>query len=152
MTTAKMTPVQRLIYNFFYTRGRRILKELIITMCADDKAVLNHVRLQRVILRAEKYVSELPFFYFMTFKITLYLLNYALPPLSWKLTPFSWMPLERRLKYLNEWQSSSFYYKRTLFKMIQVVCVSHLYSERRLLVSIGFEKSMEHRQQRPVLP
>ena len=147
-----MTLVQRLIYNFFSTRGRRILKELIITMCADDKAVLTHVRLQRVILRAEKYVSELPFFYFMTFKITLYILNYALPPLSWKLMPFSWMPLERRLKYLNEWQSSNFYYKRTLFKMIQVVCVSHLYSERRLLISIGYEKSMEHRQQRSVLP
>ncbi len=145
----RMTLVQRLIYNFFNTRGRRILKELIITMCADDQAVLTHVRLQRVVLRTEKYISELPFFYFMTFKATLYLLNYALPPLSWKLKPFSWMTLERRLRYLEEWQSSSFYYKRTLFKMVQCVCISHLYSEKRLLISLGFEKSMLHRLQGP---
>jgi hypothetical protein len=141
--------LQRAIHWALNARGRRMLRELIVTMCADDQAVLTHVRLQRVILRTEKYISELPFFYFVLFKFTLFVMNYALPPLSWKVTPFVSMNLERRLRYLEEWAASNFYYKRTLFKMVQAVCVSHLYSERRLLVSIGFEPSMEHRQQRP---
>lgn len=144
-----MNGPQRLVYWLLKPRGRNMLRELIITMCAGDHAVLAHVRLQRVILRTEQYISELPFFYFLLFKATLLILNYALPPLSWKLVPFTSMDLERRLRYLEEWQASNFYYKRTLFKMVQVVCVSHLYSERRLLVSIGFEPSLEHRQSRP---
>jgi hypothetical protein len=140
---------QRLVHRLLMARGRRMLRELIITMCADDREVLSHVRLQRVILRTEKYVSELPFFYFVLFKLTLFIMNYALPPLSWKLRPFIYMKLDRRLRYLEEWAASNFYYKRTLFKMIQAVCVCHLYSERRLLVSIGFESSMQHRQTLP---
>jgi hypothetical protein len=140
---------QRVVYWLLKPRGRRMLRELIITMCAGDKAVLEHVRLQRVILRTEKFISELPFFYFLLFKFTLFVLNFALPPLSWKVLPFIWMGPERRMRYLEEWQASSFYYKRTLFKMVQCVCVSHLYSERSLLVSIGFGPSMEKREQRP---
>ncbi|MBI3543875.1 MAG: hypothetical protein HY075_11435 [Deltaproteobacteria bacterium] len=130
------------------TRGRHVLREFIVTICAGDPAVLSSVRLQRVVLKTEKYVGELPVFYFLLFKLTLYLLNYALPPLSWKLRPFTWMNLEERQHYLEEWQASSFYYKRTLFKMVQCVCVSHLYSERKLLESIGFGESLAHREQR----
>ena len=126
-----------------------MLREFIVTMCAGDQAVLEHVRLQRVILRTEKFVAELPVFYFLLFKLTLFLMNFALPPLSWKLLPFTWMSPARKLRYVEEWQASSFYYKRTLFKMVQAVCVSHLYSERALLVSLGFGPSMEKREQRP---
>jgi hypothetical protein len=142
-----MNGFQRAIYGFFNSRGRKIVRELIITMCADDPEVLTRVRLQRVILRTENYISALPFFYFLVFKLALYMIQYALPPLSWKLRPFTWMSLERRLRYFEEWQGSGFYYKRALFKMVQCVCIAHLYSERRLLVRIGFEPSMEHRQQ-----
>lgn len=140
-----MTRWQRRIYNFFNPRGRTILKAVLSTMCADDPAVLTRVKLSRVILRTEKYISELPFFYFLMIKLSLYLMEYALPPLSWKLLPFSMMGLERRLRYLEEWQSSSFYPKRIIFRAASAVCLVNLYSERRLLTSIGFESGLQNR-------
>jgi hypothetical protein len=128
--------------------GRRIVRELIVTMCAGDPDILERVRLQHVILRTEKFIAALPRFYFLLFWMAVYLLQYALPPLSWKLTPFTWMNLERRLRYLEEWQASDFYFKRMLFKMIQCICIAHLYSEERLLEGLGFAPSIEHRRGR----
>ena len=143
-----MTKAQKILYGVLKKTGRQVLKELIVTFCAEDQEVLTKVRLQRVTLRTENYVLSLPFFYFFVFKLTLFLFQYALPPLSWKLTPFTKMSLERRLRYLGEWQSSNFYYKRLLFKLLSLVCVSHLYSEEKLLISLGYELSMKHRVSR----
>lgn len=140
-----MTAGETLIRRALNSRGRKILKEIIITMCAGDEQVLSRVSLKRVTLRTEHYVSELPLVYFIVFKFALYLLQYAIPPISRKLRPFTWLPLEARLDYLDRWKKSSFYFKRMSFKMVQAICVSHLYSERKLLDSVGFEASMLHR-------
>lgn len=140
-----MTLGENLIRRMLNARGRKIFKELIITMCAGDEQVLSRVSLKRVTLRAEHYVSELPLLYFIAFKFALYLLQYSIPPISRKLRPFTWLSLEERLDYLDRWKKSSWYFKRMSFKMVQAVCVSHLYSERKLLDSIGFEASMLHR-------
>lgn len=140
-----MTRFERAVYVFFNSRGRKILRELIITMCAGDPFVLTQVRLQHVILKAEKYVSELPLLHFVIFKIALYMVQFGVPPLVWKLRPFTWLPLESRLAYIEQWQGSRVYFKRALFKFVTLVCVTHLYSEKKLLESIGFGKSMEHR-------
>lgn len=136
---------QKIIAFILNRLGRSIVREILIAMCANDSKVLNKIRLQRVILRLEKYVNELPFFYFFIFKCALFLFQYAIPPLSWKLRPFSSLALEKKISYMEEWQQSRFYHKRVLFKIIQSICVAHLYSEPRLLISIGYKNSMRHR-------
>lgn len=143
-----MSNFQHLVRKALNARGRKILREMLITMCAGDPEVLTRIRMQRVILRTEKYVSELPFIYFVLFKICLYFIQFAIPPFSWKLRPFTWLSLDERLAYLDRWQSSNFYFKRMTFKMVQATCVSHLYSERRLLESLGFSDSIKHREER----
>lgn len=140
-----MTTGERFIRRALNARGRNILREIIITMCAGDEQVLSRVSLKRVILRTEHYVCELPLMYFVAFKLCLYLFQYAVPPISRKLRPFTWLSLDDRLDYLERWQTSSWYFKRMSFKMIQVICVTNLYSERKLLMSLGFEASMIHR-------
>lgn len=146
-----MIGFQNFIRRLLNARGRTILREMIVTMCAGDPEVLTRVRMQRVILRTEKYVSELPFIYFVLFKVCLYMIQFAVPPLSWKLRPFTWLSLDDRLAMLVRWQASNFYFKRMSFKMIQAVCVSHLYSERRLLESLGFGEGIKHREERTCL-
>lgn len=142
-----MTRFQKAIYRFFLSRGRKVLRELIVTMCAEDSFILSKIRLERVIMRAEKYVAELPFIYFFLFKITLLIVEYGIPPITNKFRRFSSLSLEKRLAYLEEWQGSRFYWKRILFKMISTVCVTHIYAERKLLTNIGFEDSLLHRYQ-----
>lgn len=142
---------QRIVRRLLAPRGRKILREYIVTTCAGDPEVLTRVRLQHVVLKTEQFVSALPFIYFLLFKLTLFMLEYSIPPLALKLRPFTWLPLEKRLKYLEQFQGSSIYFKRTLFKMVHAVCVSHLYSERKLLMYVGFSRSMEHRERRPVV-
>src|SRR5690606_10355326 len=125
--------------------GRHILKAFLLTMCEEDPVILENVRIAHVILRTERYLAELPFFYFVVAKISFYLIEYALPPLGWKLLPFSRLSLEKRIRYLAEWQGSNFYPKRILFKTAASVCLAQLYSERRLLSSLGFENAMQKR-------
>lgn len=143
-----MTRFERSVYNFFSARGREIMKCLITTLCADDPAVLTRIRIQRVILRTEKAVAKMPLFYFVMLKVALYLIEYAIPPISWKIRPFTWMSLDERLQYLNEWATSRFYYKRMLLKLLVSICLPRLYSEKKLLLSLGFEKSLQHRTRR----
>ena len=125
---------------------RRILESLIIGLCAGDSRVLSKVNVAQVAGNVEQFVAELPPFYRFCFFISLFILEFALPPLVWKVRPFSKLPIEKRVHYLEDFQSSWFYFKRIIFKLPSVVCVLHLYSEPALLVYIGFEKSINHRQ------
>jgi len=140
-----VTRFERAIYNFLNARGREIMKCLIATLCADDPAIISRVRIQRVILRTEKAIAKMPLFYFVVLKIGVYLLEYAIPPLSWKIRPFTSMNLDQRLEYLNTWSSSRFYYKRMILKLLISLCLPRLYSEKRLLLSIGFERALQGR-------
>jgi hypothetical protein len=137
--------LQKMFQNYFISSGRHILRTFLLTMCAEDPEVLKHVRLTHVILRVERYLFELPFFYFLAVKISFYLIEYAIPPLGMKIRPFTWLSLADREKYLDQWQNSNFYPKRILFKAAASVCMSHLYSEHKLLQSIGFGKALEKR-------
>lgn len=140
-----LTKWQRRIFGFFNNRGREVIKVLIATMCADDPMVLTRIRMQRVILRTEKNIANMPFFFFLMLKITIYLMEYAVPPLAWKFTPFTKMPLEARLKYLESWSGSRWYAKRMLMKLVLAICLPQVYSEKRLLISLGYEDSLQHR-------
>jgi hypothetical protein len=143
-----MTDLQRRIWIFLTFRGRRILESLVVTLCAGDEFVLSRVRMQHVVLKAEKQISELPFFFFFTFKIVLYVIEWAVPPLSWKFQRFTRMPLERRLEYLEEWEFSKFAAKRNLFKLVKALCICHIFSEPKLLESIGYGDAMRKRYER----
>jgi hypothetical protein len=136
---------QKAIQNTFISSGRPILRTFLLTMVAEDPEVLKHVRLTHVILRVERYLFELPFFYFLAVKLSFFLIEYAIPPLGMKLRPFTWLSLQQRERYLDEWQNSNFYPKRILFKAAASVCLGHLYSEKKLLESIGFKGSMDKR-------
>jgi hypothetical protein len=101
--------------------------------------------MQHVVLQAEKHISELPFFFFFTFKIVLYVIEYAIPPIAWKFRRFSKMSLEQRLRYLESWELSRFAAKRNLFKLVKAICVCHIFSERPLLKAIGYEEALKLR-------
>lgn len=121
------------------------MQVLIATLCADDPAIISRIRIQRVILRTEKAIAKMPLFYFVVLKFGLYFIEYAIPPFAWKLRPFTSLSLDQRLEYLNQWATSGFYYKRMILKLLISLCLPRLYSEKRLLLSIGFERTLQGR-------
>lgn len=126
-------------------RSRKTLAALIITLCANDEFILSHIRIKRVILRTEKRISELPIFFFFAFQIVLYLLEYSIPPLAWKILPFSRLSAEKQLAYLEGWESSRFAIKRNLFRLVKAVCICQIMSERKLLIALGYGEALEDR-------
>lgn len=128
-------------------RGHHILEALILTLCADDPEILKNIRRRKVILRAEKFIGDLPLTYTLLAKFALYLIEYAVPPLAWKVRPFSRLSFEDRLTYLESWWASPFYSKRMIFKMLTSLCVPEIFSERRLLKKLGYGPSLTHRKE-----
>lgn len=128
-----------------FGRGRHILEAMLICMCAGDEDVLSKIRMKHVVLKTEKHVTELPKFYFLAFKAVLLWIEYEIFPLAWKFRRFSKMPINRQLAYLETWERSSFFAKRNMFKLVKAMCVCHIYSEHKLLASIGYENAMRAR-------
>lgn len=144
-----MTNLQRRIWLSLTLRGRRIVEAMVITLCAGDEFVLSRIRMQHVILKTEKHISELPFFFFLMFKIVLYMIEYSFFPFSWKIRRFSGMTLEKRLIYLETWEHSKFALKRNLFKLVKALFICHIFSEHTLLVAIGYGDALQNRVKRP---
>ncbi|MGZ3689316.1 MAG: hypothetical protein ACXVBW_13510 [Bdellovibrionota bacterium] len=142
-----MTGTQLRIWNILTFRGRGILESMVVTLCAGDEFVLSRIRMQHVVLRAEKQISELPFVLFLGFKICLYLIEYSFPPLAWKFRRFSRLPLESRMAYLETWEGSSLALKRNIFKLVKALCICNIFSEHKLLAAIGYEESLVKRMQ-----
>ncbi len=129
--------------------ARQILESVVIAFCAGDEFVLSRIRMQKVVLKTEKQISELPFVFNLVFRTALYLIEYAFPPIAWKFRRFTRMPLERQMEYLHEWMHSPFAYKRNLFKLVKAICVSQIFSEHKLLEGIGYGPALEHRKKSP---
>jgi hypothetical protein len=127
-----MTSLQHRIWVFLTFRGRSILEALIVALCAGDEFVLERIRMQKVVLRTEKYVSELPFTFFLGFKLALYLLEYV------GIGRFSKLSIERKLRRMEIWETSGLGPQRNLFKLMKAACVCHIFSEQRLLADIGY--------------
>lgn len=140
-----MTSLQHRIWVGLTFRGRHIVEALIIALCAGDEFVLSRIRMQRVILRTEKFIAELPFFFFITFKFVIYVIEYAFPPLAWKFRRFSRLPIDKQLQYLQSWEQSMFSFKRMMFKLVKAACVNQIMCEYKLLADLGYRECLEAR-------
>jgi hypothetical protein len=136
---------QRAFINYLKPKGRKTLHAILEALCVNDQVILSKINLDKLTDRIEQSVNELPMLYFMFFKITLFLIEYAMPPLAFKIRPFRWLNSEEKLSYLNCWVTSRIYSKRILFKLVSTTCLSHLYSEPAILETIGYKRSMDHR-------
>ncbi len=123
----------------------RILKHLIIALCENDTDILSQVDLAVVVTRIRNFVKKLPGVLYLVFYINLFFLEFALPPVVWKIRPFTWLNLQQKLDYLGSWQSSRFGLKRTAFELIKRTCLMHLYSEKTLLKHMGFGSVLTNR-------
>lgn len=140
-----MTSVQRRIWRFFMTRGDDILESLLLTLCTDDEFFTSRVKMARVAVRTKKFVRELPFFFFFSFKAILYLIEYAVPPIAWKFRRFSKLPLEQRLRYLETWENSRIPLKRIVFKLVKAACLCQIMCDHKILVDLGYGKAIQKR-------
>ena len=130
--------------------NKRLQRRLIESVCGADARVLERINIDHTITKIEEFVNEIPPFYRFCYRISLWVIQYAIPPLAWKLRPFSSLSDGQCSKYLESWRSSRFYFKRILFKLPVIVCVLNIYSNRSLLDEMGFGKSLQHREA-PVL-
>jgi hypothetical protein len=124
----------------------RTLRLLVLTLCGEDPDTLKHVDLKQVVIKIKFFILSLPFHYQFLFSFSLFLLEWGIPPFTWKILPFSWMSLHKRVAYLERWQGSPFYWKRMIFKLLSSPCLMHLYAEKSLLIEIGFSPSLEDRR------
>ena len=133
-----MSRWQHRLWVFMTFRGRPTLEALMIALCNGDEFLLSRVRLQRVILKTEKYISELPFFYFMVFKFILYVIEYGVFPFSFRIHRFTRLPVHKQVQVLATWDANPNPLKRNLFKFVKGTCLSHILAETKLLEALGY--------------
>jgi hypothetical protein len=142
-----MSWAQRLIRWLLRSRGQWSLRSMILTLCANDREILDKIDVDTVVERIEDYLAGLPLAYFLGVKGVMLLVEFAIPPISPKLLPMSFMPLEKRIKYVESWADSRFSWKRMSIYALKFVCLKQIYSEPALLQAIGYGPALQERTQ-----
>lgn len=136
----------------FQNKLRHITKHVLIAVCAGDEQVLKHADIERVTDHCMAYVATVPPLFRFVFSTMLLILEYAVPPIMLKLRPFSKLSLAQQMKVIENWHHSRFYGKRMGIKLLTLVCLSNLYAERSLLLTLGFKEAMEARENHRLRP
>ena len=126
-----------------------ILQSLLLTLCGEDPRIIMLVKMDQVAKKVKIFILALPWFYQALFAFCLIFLQYSTPPFAWKFRPFTLLPLNKRLALLRRWQTSWFYWKQVVFKLLTSPCLMHLFSEEEVLDAIGFTPSMQERRHHP---
>ncbi len=129
----------------FLRHQDRIIRKLLLTFVAEDAFILAHVDLDRVLEKIHLSLRALPPAIRLAFHGMLLLFQYGIPPLAWKWRPFTWLPLEKRLACIEEYEQSVLPLKRLNFKILKVICLPALFSERELLIEIGYGRALQWR-------
>jgi hypothetical protein len=137
---------QALIRSLLRTSGRWSLTKVVIAFCDGDEEVLSRINVDTIVRKIELYLVGLPFGYFLAMKIALFIMEYALPPVSGKFMPMMWMSPERRIRYIQSWADSRFSWKRMTFYALKYLCLKQIYAEPALLEHIGYGPALRDRQ------
>jgi hypothetical protein len=125
---------------------KRVLQHLVKAFFGHDPWILERISLDRVIFKICRYVAEFPTLHRFVFRLGLFLVQWGVPPLAWKLRPFTRLSPEAQLHLLqNSWQHSLFPAKRTLFLLLKVGCVCNALTEHALLEGIGYGPALDAR-------
>lgn len=112
---------------------------------AADGFNLNPQELHELALHLHRTLLNLPPFLSFMMRLTFWMVEYAIPPLAWKFKPAQNLPLPERVKYLHQWNQSTFGLKRTMFMVLKHFCVTGLYSHPRVLQEIGYGSTFQER-------
>lgn len=120
-----------------------IIKKLLLTFVAEDSFILASVDLNRVLEKIHRSLGALPCSIRIAFHGILLLFQYG--PLVWKWRPFTSLSLEGRLSCIAAYEQSTLPSKRLIFRMLKVICLPALFSERELLIKIGYGRALQWR-------
>ena len=123
-----------------------MIRELILAMVAYNEKTLGLAPMPEALVKIKKYLRELPWFYGTLFYLALCLFYFAIPPVAFKLRPFFFLTRNEKLKYLQSWHDSHWYWKRILLKLLSSICMANLFSDQKILQDLGFGRSLEHRR------
>lgn len=126
-------------------RHERTLYALMRVACANDPAVLSRVELQNVVKKIHIAVACFPRRYALLFWFNLYLFEYALPPLSWKIRPFSALSPEKQMQTAIHWQERGYFFQRLIFQFLRSVILAAMFSEPGILDLVGYEQALRQR-------
>jgi len=94
--------------------------------------------LDAVVVFADDWVRYMPRLFRLLFPIGLLLLELGALVLGPSLVPCSFMPLERRRRYLSAWARSRSSLRRDLIKGVKALCLFAYYSEPRVTAQLGY--------------
>ena len=123
-----------------------IIKKLLLTFVAEDIFILAPVDLDRVLEKIHLSLRALPCSIRFVFHSILLLFQYGIPPLVWRWRPFTSLPLEKRLTCVATYEQSTLPFKRLIFRLLKVICLPALFSERELLIKIGYGRALQWRE------
>jgi hypothetical protein len=121
-------------------------EQLLIALCGGDYEFLKDVSFEPITAKIKNHIDALPIHLRFVHSLTLFLIANPIPPLSWRLRPFSKMSLDKQVKYLESWEDSRFAARRMMFKIVKVVYLIHLLSDPSLLKITGAYEWLQARK------
>ena len=125
--------------------ARPSLRSLVIAFCSGDPEVISRVSIEDVVTRVETFMEGMAMVHFMAFHFMIFIFEYATVPLTRKILPLRFLPMEKRIRYLDRWADSRFSPKRIAYIGLKYIVMSQIYSEHALLESIGYGPDLRSR-------
>lgn len=124
---------------------RKILSGFVFAFCGGDPLVLGNIDVEAVVDRVGGCLKKMPVTYAIGLRCLILLVEYGIPPLVLKIRPMSSLPILQQVKYLDQWATSRFFVKRVGFIGLKFIFLPQIYSEAKLLQTLGYAHVLEER-------
>jgi hypothetical protein len=92
---------------------------------------------------AENYLSGFDRLTLMLMKFFLLVFEYSAIPLRLRFKTFTKLNSVEQTRFLESWENSRFYFKRSLFSIIKALCCILYYSDETVEQSLGYKPGCE---------
>ena len=120
-----------------------------VTVVGEEPRVLEAMDLDAAMERRRASLATYPRVFALIYTFGLLAFEYALPPLGWKLRPFSRLPFEKRMAYVVQWERSRWQAKRNLLMLMRLMTLADVMVQPAMLEWIGYGESWRHRTGNP---
>ena len=135
--------------NIFKAHQGRIIKALMLAALAYDADLLKTFNADQVVKEVFQRLKNFPFYIRFSFHSFLILFEYFFPKLWHWMRPFSFLPQEIQVIYLNRWEYSGLGPCRQGVLLIKALSLGVLLRQKPLLEAIGYGAALAKRAQAP---
>ena len=137
--------MKEMLKRFLRRITHKSLRSVVVAFCSGDEEVLSRISIDDVVARVEKFMDGMTPIHFIAFHFMILTVEFSVVPITRKIRPLRYLPIEKKVIYLDRWCESHFSLKRIIYIAMKYICMSQIYSEHALLESIGYGPDLQIR-------